>query len=327
MCGLVGFSGNAETSIYNALHLLGDNDDRGGHSSGLYANKQLYKAVGDSKNIFPILNSYTTGGVLIGHTRYATHGEHTVENAHPYQYDNVVGAHNGVIKNYEEVGKRFDIKKTTVDSQMIFKVLSQEKKDKHLGLFYGAKNVLYTKGDNRLYVYRRDNPLFKLETPEGVYFSSEDEGLEHIAKVNKLSTKVKEVVENKLFVYENGKLLFSQKIKHKPIESVNNSGNTNWKTYVNDYNYIGGYNRGWDSVESSDKYLGNTKAQIESVYNAVEPEENFLDDEDSLDNNFDKYERALEDILYSDRLSVLEQQNITDLLTFLNTLRYEYYGY
>ena len=296
MCGLVGFSGNAETSIYNALHLLGDNDDRGGHSSGLYANKQLYKAVGDSKNIFPILNSYTTGSVLIGHTRFATHGEHTVENAHPYQYGKVVGAHNGVIKNYEEVGKKFGIKKTVVDSQMIFKLLSQENKDKHLGLFYGAKNVLYTKGDNRLYVYRRDNPLFKLETPEGTYFSSEDEGLKHIAKVNKLKTKVKEVEENKLFVYENGKLLFSQKIKHKPVASVNNGGNNSWDIVKQD-----------DVKDSLD----------------WDVDDEYIDTQ----NKIDKYERVVEELLYSDRLSVEEHNGLEDLLTFLNNIRYEYYGY
>lgn len=315
MCGLVGFSGNAETSIYNALHLLGDNDDRGGHSSGLYANKQLYKAVGDSKNIFPILNSYTTGGVLIGHTRFATHGEHTVENAHPYKYDNVVGAHNGVIKNYEEVGKKFGIKKTVVDSQMIFKLLSQEKKDKHLGLFYGAKNVLYTKGDNRLYVYRRDNPLFKLETPEGTYFSSEDEGLKHIAKVNKLKTKVKEVEENKLFVYENGKLLFSQKIKHKPVASVNNSGNTNWRTYGNIYNNYNNhhFNNSWDIVKQDDVTSSSD----------WDEEDEYIETQ----NKIEKYERIIEELLYSDRLSVEEHNSLEDLITFLNNLRYEYYGY
>ena len=33
MCGLIGFSGKADTSIFKALHLLADNDSRGGHST------------------------------------------------------------------------------------------------------------------------------------------------------------------------------------------------------------------------------------------------------------------------------------------------------
>ena len=35
-----------------------------------------------------------------------------------------------------------------------------------LGLFDGAKNVLFTKGDNKLYMYRRDNPLYYVKTED-----------------------------------------------------------------------------------------------------------------------------------------------------------------
>ena len=38
MCGLVGFSGKADTSVLKALHLLADNDSRGGHSTGMFVN-------------------------------------------------------------------------------------------------------------------------------------------------------------------------------------------------------------------------------------------------------------------------------------------------
>ena len=231
MCGLVGFSGKADTSVLKALHLLADNDSRGGHSTGMFANGKIYKTLDESMNILPMLESNDTGSVLIGHTRYGTHGANTTENAHPFQHKGIIGAHNGVLDNYEEVGKKFGIEKTEVDSEMIIKVLGEKRDASKLGLFGGTKAVLYTANDNKLYVYRHNNPLFYLRKDEGVYFSSLKEGLENIAGENE---KVKECKKDKLFIWENGELVNTINIKHKPIPTTKVI-NTNWQSY-------GGYN-------------------------------------------------------------------------------------
>tara|TARA_B100000902_G_C27173734_1_gene845230 strand:- start:45 stop:1067 length:1023 start_codon:yes stop_codon:yes gene_type:complete len=231
MCGLVGFSGKADTSVLKALHLLADNDSRGGHSTGMFVNGKIYKTLDESMNILPMLESNETGSVLIGHTRYGTHGDNTVENAHPFQHKGIIGAHNGVLNNYEEVGKKFNIKKTTVDSEMIIKVLGETRDASNLGLFGGTKAVLYTASDNRLYTYRHNNPLYYLTREEGTYFSSLEEGLENLTKRKK---DVKECEKDRVYVWENGELIKTIKVKHKPIPAAKTI-NTDWRSY-------GGYN-------------------------------------------------------------------------------------
>ena len=239
MCGLVGFSGKADTSVLKALHLLADNDSRGGHSTGMFANGKIYKTLDESMNIYPMLKSNVTGTVLIGHTRYGTHGKNTTENAHPFQHKGIIGAHNGVLDNYEEVGKKFNINKTTVDSEMIIKVLGETRDAANLGLFGGTKAVLYTAGDNRLYAYRHNNPLFYLRTDNGTYFSSLKEGLENLTKRKE---DITECQKDRVYVWEEGELIKTIKVKHKPIPAAK-SINTDWRSY-------GGYNNVTSSQSS-----------------------------------------------------------------------------
>ena len=111
MCGIVGFTGchQAAPILLDGLSKL---EYRGYDSAGIAIRDgedetEVIKAKGRLK----VLAEKTNGGESvpgtcgIGHTRWATHGEPSENNAHPHVSDdgNVVAVHNGIIENYQEL--------------------------------------------------------------------------------------------------------------------------------------------------------------------------------------------------------------------------------
>ncbi|MFT7143989.1 MAG: glucosamine--fructose-6-phosphate aminotransferase (isomerizing) [Alphaproteobacteria bacterium] len=106
MCGIVGVIGST-TAINDVLEGLKRLEYRGYDSAGIASlNSQgvvLRKSVGKIKNLESVLNKNPfaeTKNIAIGHTRWATHGEPTENNAHPHTADTVAVVHNGIIENY-----------------------------------------------------------------------------------------------------------------------------------------------------------------------------------------------------------------------------------
>lgn len=80
------------------------NVDRGDHSWGVWGTgipviKNNNSAITDAASIYAATNLWKDGRLhfIAGHTRHATHGGRTAENAHPFQYGNMTLAHNGVV--------------------------------------------------------------------------------------------------------------------------------------------------------------------------------------------------------------------------------------
>ena len=99
MCGIVSYIGK-EQPLSTLLYLLGDNDERGSHSTGVYIDGDIYKAEGRHYNQRRLSLKRDTNKVelFIGHTRFGTHGDKTAENTHPYKYGKYIGCHNGAYK-------------------------------------------------------------------------------------------------------------------------------------------------------------------------------------------------------------------------------------
>lgn len=115
MCGIVGYVGDHEAANF-LLQGLRRLEYRGYDSAGLAVHSgedglEVVKAVGRIDSLADKLTRFPlVGNVGIGHTRWATHGPPTVENAHPhFGGDRVLAiAHNGVIENFRQLKDRLE---------------------------------------------------------------------------------------------------------------------------------------------------------------------------------------------------------------------------
>ncbi|MGZ6132230.1 MAG: glutamine--fructose-6-phosphate transaminase (isomerizing), partial [Myxococcaceae bacterium] len=104
MCGIVGYVGEQQSApiLVSGLKKL---EYRGYDSAGLAVvnggTLNVVRATGKLKNLEARIGTEPPVGTLgIGHTRWATHGRPTDENAHPHTYDGVAVVHNGIIENH-----------------------------------------------------------------------------------------------------------------------------------------------------------------------------------------------------------------------------------
>ncbi|HEL1655552.1 glutamine--fructose-6-phosphate transaminase (isomerizing) [Streptococcus suis] len=112
MCGIVGVVGNTNATdiLIQGLEKL---EYRGYDSAGIFVTggeqAHLVKAVGRIAELSAKVGDKTEGTTGIGHTRWATHGKPTENNAHPHtsQTAGHILVHNGVIENYAEINEEY----------------------------------------------------------------------------------------------------------------------------------------------------------------------------------------------------------------------------
>lgn len=192
MCGIVGYVGsdNAVPYLLNGLKKL---EYRGYDSSGIAIGKNsncidVYKKAGKISNLMSAIPEGESGVWGIGHTRWATHGNVTDANAHPFldAQKNIAVVHNGIIENFSELREQLQkegvIFTSETDSEVIPNLVAKNYDgnlllavkaalEKIIGTY--AIAVIAKNEPNKVIVAKRGGPLV-IGVAEGEFFIASD---------------------------------------------------------------------------------------------------------------------------------------------------------
>ena len=225
MCGIVGYNGNQQAApiLLKGLEKL---EYRGYDSAGLSvrngtSDTEIVKAKGRLKALAEKTDDGKAmkGTIGIGHTRWATHGEPSEKNAHPHCSDdhNVIGVHNGIIENYQELKEKLLRHGYTfysqTDTEVAVKLIDYYEKKYNQGPLYSlthamqrirgsyALAVMFKDYPETIYAARKDSPMV-IGIAEGASYLASDVtpilnytktvyyiGNEQVAELNKGSVK------------------------------------------------------------------------------------------------------------------------------------------
>ncbi|MDO8655566.1 MAG: glutamine--fructose-6-phosphate transaminase (isomerizing) [bacterium] len=195
MCGIIGYVGK-ENALPILMEGLRRESYRGYDSSGVVVfgkEAQVVKAVGKLEALEEKLGSvHMEGGLGIGHSRWATHGGVTEENAHPHAdcKGNIFVVHNGIIENYRILREKLEKRGHTFTSQTDTEVLSHLIEDffegdlqtavrKALQLVQGTYGlaVIARQDPGKLVAARLSSPLVLAMNDQGGYVASDPAAL------------------------------------------------------------------------------------------------------------------------------------------------------
>ena len=193
MCGIVGYIGNEQAAPI-LLDGLAKLEYRGYDSAGLAVydgeNIEIVKAKGRLQALRDLTGDGKgmTGTLGIGHTRWATHGEPTVSNAHPHfnKDKTITVVHNGIIENYQPLKEKMISKGYTFVSETDTEVVA------HLLDYYYEGNplqaiakvmhrvqgsyafgIIFKDFPDKMYAVRKDSPLIVGASEEGNFIASD----------------------------------------------------------------------------------------------------------------------------------------------------------
>lgn len=226
MCGLFGWDWKRdkmprrEERVKLALALAMLNDERGGTSWGFAHPSEtdvlVSRAMGHAVTG---TSQMATFGTVMGHTRMPTRGAHTVENTHPFRFGTVIGAHNGMIYNWDKMEKKYPERASfEVDSMHLVAHLAEGKDVSELE-GYGATTYIDTAVNNRRVFLARlttGADLNIVSTEHGMIWSSSESHLDQALEAAGMEVKhTYKLKTHHLYCVEGGKLYEMENVERK----------------------------------------------------------------------------------------------------------------
>ena len=190
MCGIIGYTGPLEAKKL-LLEGLAGLEYRGYDSAGVAffdtdSHIRLIKQVGKVASLKEAMSKIKEDSHCgIGHTRWATHGGVTVENAHPHQAGRVTLIHNGIIENYHQLTEEFCLEgklKSQTDSEVAAWVLDSLYEGDPLEAIKNLVHrlegtygfcILFADRPGEIYAVRKVSPLVAAYTHSGAVIASD----------------------------------------------------------------------------------------------------------------------------------------------------------
>ena len=189
MCGIIGYTGSleAEPVLLAGLEQL---EYRGYDSAGIALSGEngiaVIKRTGPVENL---KHAEETAPFIsrcgIGHTRWATHGGVTDQNAHPHRAGKTVLVHNGIIENYHKLIADFEMEKDMVsetDSEVAARLIDRFYEGDPVRAIYRGVSyltgsyafcILFADLPGKLFCIRKISPLVAAESERGMLVSSD----------------------------------------------------------------------------------------------------------------------------------------------------------
>ena len=230
MCGIAGYSLSPESSVKRTLAaqaLLAGIAERGADAVG-YAHRgssasvTVHKRRSGASELLDEVHVPSASTQVLVHVRDYTKGHPTIDaNNHPIRHGSVVGIHNGIIVNDEEIFARYGFERAhpdmTVDSEAIFALAEHaEGRPEALEELHGAMATAWL--DERygsvLFLARAvGRPLWVGSAARELFFASTRDALDLAERTLRLALRKREVDEGTLLRVEDGRVTGMERFK------------------------------------------------------------------------------------------------------------------